>query len=118
MAKLSKKKVENALTLYLGNMTKAAEACGVTRQYLYEYLDKYPDLKVVRDESREMLIDNVEYKSYEVAMRGNAGLLKYFLGTLGKDRGYVERTENKQIGDQVIRFAWDGDDDDTSEKAT
>ena len=93
MARLSKTKVSEALKMYLGNMSKAAEACGVTRQYLYQYLDKHPELKEVRDESREMLVDNIEYKSYEIAMRGHAGLLKYFLATLGKSRGYVERQE-------------------------
>ena len=98
MARLSKKKVTEALIKYLGNMTKSAEACGVTRQYLYQYLDKYPELIDVRTEAREMLVDNVEYKSYDVAMRGDSGMLKYFLSTLGKDRGYVERQEQQITG--------------------
>lgn len=111
MARLSKKKVSEAINKYLGNVTKVAEACGVSRTAIYKFLDKYPEMKDELAEAREVLLDNVENKGYEIAMRGDGNMIRFFLGRLGKHRGYVERMEQevsgKDGGDVVIRYVND-----------
>jgi AcrR family transcriptional regulator len=106
MARLSKKKVEKAIIRHLGNMSKIAEACGVSRSYIYKYIKKKGMWDLV-EESREMLIDNVEDKAYSVAMKGNPTLLQFLLKTRGKQRGYVEKTETDNTGKQEIIVRYD-----------
>lgn len=110
MARLSKNKVTEALKMYNGNMSKAAEACGVVRPYLYEYIKKN-DMWSIVEECREMVIDGLEDKAREVAMRGNTSMLQFLLKNQGRHRGYADRLD-QQIsgadgGDLVIRYVND-----------
>lgn len=106
MARLSKKKVTEALKKHLGNMTKAAEACGVSRGYFYEYVKKN-DMQSVVDEARETLVDNLENKALEVAMRGSNSMLQFLLKNQGRHRGYADRIEQENTGEQTIRVVYD-----------
>ena len=44
-----------------------------------------------------MAIDFVETKMFEGVNNNDSGLIKYYLSTKGKSRGYVERQENRQV---------------------
>lgn len=106
MARLSKKKVTEALKRHLGNMTKAAEACGVSRTYFYQYVKKH-DMQSVVDEARETLVDNLENKALEVAMRGSNSMLQFLLKNQGRHRGYADRLETETSGEQTITVKYD-----------
>lgn len=106
MARLSKKKVATALKANLGNMTKTAEACGCARSYLYEYIKKN-DMWHIVEETRETLVDNLENKAYDIAMRGSNSMLQFLLKNQGRHRGYADRLEQENTGEQTIRVIYD-----------
>lgn len=111
MARLSKKKVSEAIKIYRGNLSRVADACGVTRGHIYNFINgKAPELWDEIKEARETIVDDLEQKGFDVAMRGHAGMIQFLLQALGKERGYVKRVENQQVGDQTIRFVWDDND--------
>lgn len=112
MARLSKKKVSEAIRIYRGNLSRAAEACGVTRTHIYKFINlKAPELWDEIKEARETVIDDLEQKGYEVAMRGHAGMIQFFLNSIGKERGFVGRSEtaltDRNGGDLVVRYVND-----------
>ena len=51
--------------------------------------------------------DVAEWQAGELIREGYWPAIKYRLGTKGKDRGYVERVENEQVGEVVFRVVYD-----------
>lgn len=92
--------------MYHGNMSKAAQACGVRRQYLYEYVNKN-DLWPIVEECREVILDDLEEKGFEVAMRGNVSMLQFMLKNPGRKRGYGDRIDQNTTGEQTIRVIYE-----------
>jgi len=108
--KLTKKKVTAAILKHRGILKYAADACGVSRQSMYEFLEYYPDLWKVVEEARDTLIDEVEQEMLSVifstdpqAINQKANLMKFFLSNQAKHRGYnTEKEEKKEQGPIVI----------------
>jgi hypothetical protein len=73
-----------------GNISAVARAFRTTRQSVYSFIGRRPDLKAVVAESRETMKDNVESALYTAALRGDAWAVCFFLKCQAKDRGYVE----------------------------
>lgn len=93
MAKLTIKKVEEALRKWSGNMAAVGRQCGVTRQGVWDFVQKHDKLKEVQTELRETFVDNIESGLYSEAIKGNVTAQIFILKTLGRNRGYVERQE-------------------------
>lgn len=99
MRKLSVEKVEAMLRKHSGNKGAVAKACGVSRTAVQLYIKDRPRLQAITEECKESLIDVAE-NSLEKAMRaGEAWAVCFFLKTQGKSRGYIERTEQSQVGE-------------------
>jgi hypothetical protein len=81
------------ITELAGNMTMVAKSLGVSRQAVYTFMAKHPNIKEALDESRERMLDNVESALYNQALAGNTTAMIFFLKTQGKSRGYIERQE-------------------------
>ena len=94
MARLVKRNVSEAILRYSGNLTAVARAFDVSRQAVYNLLEKYPELWELVREARETMLDNVESTLYKQALEGNTAAMIFFLKTQGKARGYIERTEH------------------------
>jgi hypothetical protein len=88
--------VAEALRRLNGNQAAVGRAFGVTRSSVNEFIKNHPELKSVEQECKQSFIDNVESAIYSQALKGNVTAQIFILKTIGKDRGYVERTENKQ----------------------
>lgn len=85
--------VEAALIATKGLLSLAAERLGCTRECVRQYTKRHEHLAQVRDEARSKLVDSAEL-ALESAVNGQAGWAVCFtLKTLGKDRGYIERSE-------------------------
>jgi uncharacterized protein YabN with tetrapyrrole methylase and pyrophosphatase domain len=93
MARLTVKDVKRELEQWRGNMAAVGRALGVTRQGVWDYVQKHEALKEVQKELRETFVDNIESGLYSAAIAGNVTAQIFILKTLGKDRGYVERQE-------------------------
>ena len=103
MARLSKTKVIEAIEKMSGNVSAVARACGVSRQAIYQYMDKYPELKEFLHQQREELIDNVESSIFRQALAGNITAMIFILKTQARERGWVERQEISGIDDEPIK---------------
>jgi hypothetical protein len=85
--------IEAALVSTGGLVSTAAKKLGVTRQAIQYRITENPDLRDFLKEVREANLDFAEEKLLERIRDGHPQCIIFFLRTLGKDRGYVERME-------------------------
>ena len=90
--------VINAIQEANGLLAAAARKLGVSRTTVYRYVNKYATVKSALDESRESNIDYVEGQLMKAINRGSVPAIMFFLKTVGKSRGYVERQELEHTG--------------------
>lgn len=108
-----------ALKKTLGNITESANMVGMDRDNHYVWLRKYPEYKKAFEQIQESNLDFVEGKMYKringyehpdtkvFLYKGkvitketvkhyppDSGLIKFYLETIGKSRGYIPRIEN------------------------
>lgn len=104
--RLSKKRIEAALRKHRGGAYLAASELSVSHTTIYNYLNKFPDLKELQESFAESMVDKAEYKLHEAVVDGDPWAIKYALSTKGKARGYTERTEHTGAdgGDLTIRM--------------
>ena len=112
-ARLSNKRIEEALHHTQGAVYLAAKYLNVSHTAVYKYINKYPCLQEVKD-----YYDNETVDIAELGLRGaveseDPWAIKYLLSTKGKRRGYVERTQQEHMGEGggkvEINLSW-GDD--------
>ena len=89
----TKIKLKEALTLSLGNITRACESVRASRDTFYKYVKNDPDFANHVEECRERRIDFAEDKLNMLINEGNPTAILFLLKTLGKKRGYVEKQE-------------------------
>lgn len=90
---LTRAQVENALRLSDGLVSFAARSLRVTPRTIRKYLERYPELKEIRDEAREGLVDLAERSLAEQIKAGSAPATTFALKTLGRSRGYEEKPQ-------------------------
>ena len=113
MAKLSKQKVIQALKETKGAVYLAAARLKVSHTAIYDYVNKYDDVREVKEFYTDELNDIAELKLRQAVQKGEPWSIKYQLSTQGKTRGYVERQEitGKDNEPFVIKVKLkDGDD--------
>lgn len=77
------------------------------RQTVYNYAAKYPELKTVIEDERELFLDATELKLQEAVQKGEAWAVCFALKTQGKSRGYIERQEHAGPGGGPIPVRYD-----------
>lgn len=89
-----------------GNVTKAARALGITRWALQKRIGKNKELQQLVIDARETMVDLAEGQLKSQVRQGNITAIIFTLKTLGKERGYVERSEitGKDGGDLLIKL--------------
>lgn len=83
----------HALETERGLVAAAARRLGVDRQTVYNAFERWPDLKTLVEDIREYQVDLVESTLWDRAAIGEPWAATLVMKTLGKSRGYVERTE-------------------------
>lgn len=86
--KLSKKMVTTALEQSRGNLSRAADALGVSRQTVYSYMARYPELKDLRLSSMEYVLDIAEDNLENFVLQGDQRATEFLLRYRGGARGY------------------------------
>lgn len=103
------------------NITKTAEAIGITRQCVQTWRVNFPEfaarLEEIREIENEARLDWAENILHDRMEQGSDMLIKFFLESKGKSRGYgkeqkVELSGNLEGVQLVVNF---GDDDDDEE---
>lgn len=90
---IRKKHFNEALKNSLGNISTACAKVGISRQTYYNWRDADPEFASVLLEIRESAIDLGESSLMELVKEKNVPAVIFFLKTIGKNRGYVERIE-------------------------
>lgn len=90
---LQKEAMIAALERSLGIVSQAAKKANINRGTHYDWMnqdEKYRN-KVIAIEG--IAIDFVESKMFQQIKNNDSGLIKFYLATKAKSRGYVERSE-------------------------
>lgn len=84
---------EQLLKELKGNVTQVAARLGVTRQALQRRIRRSARLRAALEEGRSALVSNAYEGLVEAVAARKAWAIVFVLKTLGKDEGFVERTE-------------------------
>lgn len=85
--------VIDALTQTKGMRFLAAKRLGCSHDTITRYIERYASVRAAADAQRGEMVDTAELKLWQSIQNGEAWGITLCLKTLGKDRGYVERTE-------------------------
>ena len=77
-----------------GVKAQAARLLGCNRNTVERYISLYPTVQEAYAIARAELVDLAESKLVDQLEAGEWPAIRYTLSTLGKDRGYVERSES------------------------
>jgi predicted transcriptional regulator len=113
MVKINKAKMTAALLDSGGIMQTIANRLGVSRVAVYQYLNKYPEFKEMREDETQKILDLAEAKLFNQINKENLLAIKYLLSTKGRSRGYVKRQEIEHSGNT---YTFVIDDDKYSDK--
>jgi alanine-alpha-ketoisovalerate/valine-pyruvate aminotransferase len=91
--KYSTQQIVDALESVNGMIYLAARKLGCTPQTIYNRMAKSGNIKEACENSRGELVDLSEQKLRMAVLNGEPWAVALVLKTLGKKRGYVERTE-------------------------
>lgn len=110
--KKTDKLIAKGLEAAMGNVSAAAKALGYSRSGLHLRISESPYLQQVQKDLRESMTDNAESSLNRAILGGEAWAVCFYLKCLGKDRGYVERTEIQQETKLTINSPLEGMSDD------
>lgn len=96
--------VRPLIQTHMGNVSAIARALGVRRSTVYARIAESPDLRGLIEDEREKLLDIAESVLANKVMAGDNDMLKFFLRTQGKKRGYSERSE---VHAEVVGYSLD-----------
>lgn len=77
----------------MGNVSVSCKQANVGRSTYYKWMREIPSFKKNLENLKEGMIDFAESKLFQEIQKGNTTAILFFLKTQGKERGYVERTE-------------------------
>jgi hypothetical protein len=96
--------VEDVLRATKGNIAESAKVLATPRSVLARYIGLNPHLKAVMSEIRQEIIDLAEAKLIEQVEDGYFPAISLVLRTLGKERGYTEKsTLEHELGENTVR---------------
>lgn len=87
------KQVADALIETRGMVFLAAKRLGCTDDTIYNYAKRYKAVGDALRQQRGQFVDMAELKLWNAVNEGEAWAVQFALRTLGKERGYVERSE-------------------------
>ena len=110
------KQVADTLNETRGMVFLAAKKLGCSDDTIYNYAKRYKAVGDALRQQRGQFVDMAELKLWNAVNEGEAWAVQFALRTLGKDRGYVERSEvtGKDGGEVVIKVIYDDVDIDTA----
>jgi len=91
--KFTVEQIKEAITKAGGFISIACKSLNCTRKTIYNYLDKYPELKEQVADIREHYLDIAEASLIQKVKDGNTPELIFYLKTQGKKRGYTEKSD-------------------------
>lgn len=95
-----------------GIITAIAKKMGCDWHTAKRYIDNHATIRAAYDDECESVLDLAEAKTIQLIRAGDSQMIRYYLSTKGKRRGYVERQEVAGAGggELVFRVVYDNDD--------
>lgn len=93
-------KIKEAIDSGRGIVTDIAQSLKISRTTFYMWLEANEELKEYMRQAKEKMIDIAESRFFDKLDRGEEWAVKMALKTIGKDRGYVETVETKDVSDK------------------
>lgn len=93
-----------ALEKSLGVVTSACKTVGIARQTHYEWYKEDAEYRLKVDALADVAIDFAESQLHKQIKDGNSTATIFFLKTKGKSRGYVERQEIHNTGENLFNI--------------
>lgn len=87
------KQVADTLIETRGMVFLAAKKLGCSDDTIYNYAKRYKAVGDALRQQRGQFVDMAELKLWNAVNEGDAWAVQFALRTLGKERGYVERSE-------------------------
>lgn len=91
MYKFTKAKVLKAIENSRGSVTVISKRLGCSWHIGKKWVDKWEDTQIAWKDELEKNIDKAESNIYDSLEEGDVQTSKWFLGTIGKNRGYSEK---------------------------
>ena len=93
-----------ALEQSLGVVTTACKIIGISRETHYRWLKEDPEYKEKVEGLIDVALDFAESQLHKQIRDGNSTATIFFLKTKGKNRGYIERQEIHNTGDNLFNI--------------
>jgi len=93
-----KKDMLAALEKNLGVVTVSCKSAGINRATHYRWMESDPEYKEAVEAIPDVVLDFAESKLFKAIQDGNITATIFFLKTRGKDRGYIERIQQEDVG--------------------
>jgi hypothetical protein len=101
--KFTAAQVIEALEKTRGMKGPAARLIGCSRRTILNYERRYTSVAEVAKEQHELNLDAAEMSLMRAVERGEAWAVCFYLKTIGKHRGYTEKTEVNVLVKQELR---------------
>lgn len=92
--KFTQEQIIAAVTETKGMVAVAARRLHCESDTIRNYAKRYPAVAAAIKEERQMMGDIAELGLFKAIQNGDLDAIKFYLKTVGKDRGYVERVES------------------------
>jgi len=102
-----RKAVKGSAGLY----TAIGQKLGFCRQSVATFVNSCPEAQKLIQDERESITDLAEGKLFQTINNGEAWGIKFYLSTVGKDRGYVEKQEIVHSGIEPLQIVINQADD-------
>lgn len=103
--KYTAQQVADALLAAKGLVTVAARTLHCDPKTVDNYAKRYVMVREAKQQAREGILDMTEARLFQAIDKGEPWAIAMMLRTLGKDRGYVERTETDVRGKLTVESA-------------
>lgn len=113
-----KKAFIDAYRANMGNATAASSAVGINRTTYWRWYNSDQEFAALVDEVKEEQIDLAESELRKLVKSGNITAVIFTLKTIGKERGYVERTETETYNMTPVDFAEQAIEDERAKRSS
>lgn len=86
--------IVSAIQASQGLVSVAARRLGVSRRTLYNRINKSRVIREALADARELTSDVAEAKLFQAIRNGEAWAIKFYLQTVGKQRGYISDSDD------------------------
>ena len=102
----SKKRVLEAIAGSRGIVSNVAKELQCDWHTADRYIKEYPEAVQAIAEESEAMLDTAENKAYELMENGDGAMVRFYLSTKGRKRGYItddRQTQEVGNGDSVVK---------------